>query len=186
MREGKGGKGGQGVSRGTDLLTISGYVSSCRPSPKPSREALCTCSADRSWEFGEQETDPNPPIFFPTPQPFPFLCAPICPPTHTQPIFTPCYALSSTPGLLALRPPIAHTSALNSHVVHSLAAKADKGTLPPLPLSKYHREWLTMWFHEFTWQSKGRQWVSPQLMHECTMAFKGPHSNNLGEGVLTS
>lgn len=62
---------GEGVgvrSRGTDLLTISGYVSSCRPSSKkPSREALCTCSADRSWEFGEQETELPPPPPSPPP-----------------------------------------------------------------------------------------------------------------------
>lgn len=94
------------ASRGTDLLTISGCVSSCRPSPNPSREALCTCSADRSWEFGEQETKastPPPLPFFPTPHPFPF------PPTHThthriQPLLGPLLYANSAPDRSYLPP----------------------------------------------------------------------------------
>lgn len=135
------------ASRGTDLLTISGYVSSCRPSPNPSREALCTCSADRSWEFGEQETKASPPSLLPHTSPIPLpLCTQLPPThTHTHPTFTPCYALSSSPPLLTLCPLIAHTSTLNRHVVHMHTQRQVK-----LGLSHCS----SMLFYDLTFKSK--------------------------------
>lgn len=101
--------GGGGVrSRGTDLLTISGYVSSCRPSSKkPSREALCTCSADGSWEFGEQETKLPPPPPSPPPPLLHLHHSPSSVDAIPRPLFRPTPSKSPPSGqklLPLLRP----------------------------------------------------------------------------------
>ena len=157
MQEGKGGKGGKrrgGASRGTDLLTISGYVSSCRPSPNPSREALCTCSADRSWEFGEQETKAPPSHhhlpFFPTPHPFPFPWAPSCHPPPPPPQHPPPHPQTHT-----------HT---HTHTPHHSPPAMPSLRHHPCTISLIPPPWIIMCAH--TLAGKGDACFQYQKMEE--------------------